>query len=100
MILGTVVGEIYSTINHAICEDQKLLVVDKIKPDGKPTGRKHKQLHLVCYSITTKLAGQSVRADYHNQFEGKPKARGTWGRVRVDAPVELCLPSYKALTSE
>jgi ethanolamine utilization protein EutN len=38
MILGRVVGEIYSTINHPICEGRKLLVVDRIGPDGAPSG--------------------------------------------------------------
>ncbi len=38
MILGRVCGEIHSTINHSFFEGHKLLVVDKIKPDGTPTG--------------------------------------------------------------
>lgn len=38
MILGRVRGEIYSTINHGFYDGKRLLVVDKIKPDGKPTG--------------------------------------------------------------
>ena len=38
MILGKVVGEIHSTINHPIMDGRKILVVDCIRPDGKPTG--------------------------------------------------------------
>jgi ethanolamine utilization protein EutN len=38
MLLGNVVGEITSTINHPIMENRKLLIVDKITPTGKPTG--------------------------------------------------------------
>jgi microcompartment protein CcmK/EutM len=38
MILGRVVGEIHSTINHGIYENRKLLVVDRIAPDGEPMG--------------------------------------------------------------
>jgi ethanolamine utilization protein EutN len=38
MILGKVVGEIYSTINHAVFDNQKILVVDKITPHGEATG--------------------------------------------------------------
>jgi microcompartment protein CcmK/EutM len=36
MILGRVVGAIHSTVNHAIYEHRKLLVVDRIAPDGTP----------------------------------------------------------------
>ena len=38
MILGKVVGEIYSPINHAFMDGHKILVVDRIRPDGNPTG--------------------------------------------------------------
>ena len=38
MILGKVAGEIYSTINHAVFDNQKILVVDKITPRGQATG--------------------------------------------------------------
>jgi len=38
MILGRVVGEIYSTINHPIFDGRKLLVVDRIGPDRRPSG--------------------------------------------------------------
>jgi len=38
MILGRVVGAIYSTINHPIFDHRKLLVVDRIAPDRSPSG--------------------------------------------------------------
>ena len=38
MILGKVAGEIYSTINHPVFDNQKILVVDRISPQGRPTG--------------------------------------------------------------
>lgn len=38
MILGRVSGEIYSTINHESYDGHKLLVVDRIRPDGSPAG--------------------------------------------------------------
>ncbi|PJA26160.1 MAG: hypothetical protein CO189_12170 [candidate division Zixibacteria bacterium CG_4_9_14_3_um_filter_46_8] len=38
MIIGRVVGEIYSTINHHFYDGRKLLVIDLINPDRKPTG--------------------------------------------------------------
>ena len=38
MILGLVVGEIHSTINHPFYDAKKLLVVEKTDPAGKPTG--------------------------------------------------------------
>lgn len=38
MILGKVSGTIHSTINHKFYDNRKLLVVDKLDLDGKPTG--------------------------------------------------------------
>jgi len=38
VILGLVVGEIHSTINHPFYDAKKLLVVEKTDPAGKPTG--------------------------------------------------------------
>ena len=35
MIIGKVVGEIYSTINHKFYDQKKLLVVDKLTPRGE-----------------------------------------------------------------
>ena len=34
MIFGKVVGEIYSTINHSFYDGKKLLVVERLQPDG------------------------------------------------------------------
>lgn len=39
MILGVVAGNIYSTINHPFYDGCKLLVVDRIHPDGRRTGK-------------------------------------------------------------
>ena len=38
MILGKVSGAIHSTINHKFYDNRKLLVVDKLDLDSKPTG--------------------------------------------------------------
>lgn len=38
MILGRVVGSITSTINHPILDNRKLLIVDRIAPDRRPSG--------------------------------------------------------------
>jgi ethanolamine utilization protein EutN len=38
MLLGTVIGEIYSTINHPFYDGKKLMVVEKTTADGKPSG--------------------------------------------------------------
>jgi ethanolamine utilization protein EutN len=38
MILGRVTGAIFSTINHGFYDGKRLLVVDKVKPDGSATG--------------------------------------------------------------
>ncbi|MGD9781766.1 MAG: EutN/CcmL family microcompartment protein [Kiritimatiellia bacterium] len=36
MIIGKVIGNLHSTINHPFYDGKKLLVVEKIEPDGKP----------------------------------------------------------------
>ncbi len=38
MILGRVVGEIHSTINHPFYDSRKLLVIERIDPGARPTG--------------------------------------------------------------
>lgn len=38
MILGTVKGEIYSTINHPDYDRRRILLVDRIRPDGSEDG--------------------------------------------------------------
>ena len=38
MILGKVIGNIYSTINHPFYDAKKLLVVSKTDPAGRATG--------------------------------------------------------------
>jgi len=38
MILGRVCGEIHSTINHPFYENRKMLVVDRLQPDGQLEG--------------------------------------------------------------
>lgn len=52
MILAKVCGQIYSTINHPFYDGKRLLVVDKISPEGKPTG-------------SYLIAVDSVGAGYH-----------------------------------
>ena len=39
MILGKVCGSINSTINHDYYENKRLLLVDRINPDGTETGK-------------------------------------------------------------
>jgi microcompartment protein CcmK/EutM len=38
MIIGKVVGELYSTINHPFYNHKKILIIDKITPKGQPLG--------------------------------------------------------------
>ncbi|MGA1194158.1 MAG: EutN/CcmL family microcompartment protein [Kiritimatiellia bacterium] len=38
MITGVVSGSVYSTINHPFYDGKKLMIVERIKPDGQPTG--------------------------------------------------------------
>lgn len=39
MIIGKVCGTIHSTINHPFYDGKRLLVVDKLDPFKKPTGK-------------------------------------------------------------
>ena len=38
MILGRVTGNVVSTIHHAIVDGRKLLLVERLDQEGKPTG--------------------------------------------------------------
>ena len=38
MILGRIAGEIHSTINHPFYDGWKLLIVDRLRPDGAAIG--------------------------------------------------------------
>lgn len=38
MILGRVTGSVVSTIHHPVVDGRKVLMVDRLDPDGKPTG--------------------------------------------------------------
>jgi ethanolamine utilization protein EutN len=39
MILGKVCGTIHSTINHPFYDNKRLLLVDRLKKDGTPSGK-------------------------------------------------------------
>ena len=39
MILGRVCGTIHSTINHQFYDSKKLLIIDRLKKDGTPSGK-------------------------------------------------------------
>lgn len=55
MILGKVCGTIHSTINHAFYDNRKLLVVDRLNPDGKATGD-----YLIAVDTVGAGAGETV----------------------------------------
>lgn len=38
MIIGKVIGEMYSTVNHPFYDGKKKLVVERTAPDGRPLG--------------------------------------------------------------
>lgn len=38
MILARVVGRLYSTIQHPAMKGHKILVLDRLRPDGTPSG--------------------------------------------------------------
>ncbi len=55
MLIGRVVGEIFSTINHEAYDQRKLLVVDKVTPGGAPTGD-----YLIAIDVTGAGVGETV----------------------------------------
>ncbi len=55
MILGKVCGAIHSTINHKFYDNRKLLVVDKLDLDSKPTGA-----YLIAVDLVGAGAGETV----------------------------------------
>ena len=55
MILGKVSGTIHSTINHEFYDNRKLLFVDKLDLDGKPTGA-----YLISVDQVGARAGETV----------------------------------------
>lgn len=58
MILGIVRGSIHSTIQHAAYRDRKLLVVDYIDGEGKPTGK-----YVIAIDIVDAGVGDRVLVD-------------------------------------
>jgi microcompartment protein CcmK/EutM len=38
MIIGRVIGEIHGTIKHAFYEGKRLLVIERLSPEGKSSG--------------------------------------------------------------
>ncbi len=38
MIIGNVIGNVVSTMKHPILEGYKLLIVEPVTPEGKPSG--------------------------------------------------------------
>ena len=55
MILGKVCGSIHSTINHAFYDNKRLLLVERITPDGKVTGK-----YLIAVDSVDAGAGETV----------------------------------------
>lgn len=55
MILGVVRGRLYSTINHPWYDGKRMLIVDRITPDGKPDGN-----YLIAVDSVGAGAGETV----------------------------------------
>jgi len=55
MILGRVCGSIYSTINHPFYDGKRLLIVDRLNKDGKPSGK-----YLIAVDTVDAGAGENV----------------------------------------
>ena len=55
MILGKIVGRITATICHPATDRRKLLIVDKLHPDGSPTGE-----YVIALDVIGAGAGETV----------------------------------------
>ena len=55
MFLGRVVGRVWSTVKHPGLEGQRLLIVQPINPEEKPTGRR-----VICSDWTGAGTGETV----------------------------------------
>lgn len=55
MILGKVFGTIYSTINHPFYDNKKLMMVERLKRDGTPSGK-----FLIAVDTVDSGAGETV----------------------------------------
>ena len=55
MILGRVCGTIHSTINHPFYDNKRLLLVDRLKKDGSPSGK-----YIIAVDTVDAGAGETV----------------------------------------
>jgi len=55
MILGKIAGRITATICHPATDGRKLLIVDKLHPDGSPTGE-----YVIALDVIDAGAGETV----------------------------------------
>ena len=55
MILGKIFGTIYSTINHPFYDNKKLMMVERLKKDGTPSGK-----FLIAIDTVDAGAGETV----------------------------------------
>lgn len=55
MILGKVCGTIHSTINHEFYNNKRLLILDRLTPEGTPTGQ-----YLIAIDSVGAGAGETV----------------------------------------
>ena len=55
MILGKVCGTIHSTINHPFYDNERLLMVEKLKKDGSASGK-----YLIAVDSVDAGAGETV----------------------------------------
>ena len=55
MILGRVTGKVIATIKHPVWENRRVLMVDRIGPDGRELGG-----YLVAFDAVDATVGQTV----------------------------------------
>ncbi len=73
MILGRVAGSVVSTIQHPALDGKRLLIVDRIAPDGSPAGGS-----LIALDTVEAAEGQTVlvidEGNSARQILGAPEA--------------------------
>ena len=55
MFLGKVCGTIHSTIHHKFYDNKRLLILDRLTPEGQPTGQ-----YLIAVDAVDAGAGETV----------------------------------------
>jgi len=55
MMLGRVIGRVWSTVKNQALESQRLLIIQPVTPEGEPTGKR-----IICTDAVGAGAGETI----------------------------------------